>query len=175
MHACPFHFISDFCCCAIWTDHYHMSPQCAFTGDNEEGRHYEEIPTQHSPQLGWEIDGFGLFGHQDEGGPGTPCEVTCSEEDGCEDTCEDDYQCHCGEGAWTGMDFCRTTGDVGSCENRPVTDECNGHFGPTPGNLEELTYHYHVRLTPPYTVGCFGPSWQECEELHGPDANHCKT
>ena len=60
----------------------------------------------------------------------------------------------------------------GTCENRPVTDECNGHFGPTPANEEELTYHYHVRLTPPYTLGCFGPSWQECAELHGSDANH---
>ena len=37
-----------------------------------------------------------------------------------------------------------------------------GHFGPTDGDGSELTYHYHVRLTPPYTLGCFGPSWQRC-------------
>lgn len=48
---------------------------------------------------------------------------------------------------------------------------CLRRQGPTPGS-DELTYHYHVRLTPPYTLGCFGPSWQECAELHGPDANH---
>ena len=46
--------------------------------------------------------------------------------------------------------------------------QCNGHFGPT-RETDELQYHYHVRLTPPYTVGCFGPSWQECELLHGED------
>lgn len=46
------------------------------------------------------------------------------------------------------MDYCRTTGDVGTCENRPVTDECNGHFGPT-RETEQLSYHYHVRLDPP--------------------------
>eukprot|EP01047_Picozoa_sp_COSAG01_P012188 COSAG01_NODE_543_length_15700_cov_50.208961_9_plen_439_part_00 len=152
--------------------HYHMSPQCAWSADNEAGEHYTETPGQHSPMLGWEFDGFALYGHQDQGGPGTACTVTCDDAgEDCSDSCAAGSACHCGGGSWTGMDFCRTTGDTGTCENRPVTDECNGHFGPTAANAS-LVYHYHVRLTPPYTLGCFGPSWQRCEELHGPDANH---
>jgi hypothetical protein len=122
--------------------------------------------------------GFGLYGHQDEGGPGTQCTITCADgNDDCSDTCPESYTCHCGRGWWTGMSFCKTTGDTGTCEARPVTDECNGHFGPTPeqGPEGELVYHYHARLTPPYTMGCFGPSWQRCAELHGPDANHCES
>ena len=90
--------------------------------------HYPEAPATHSPQLAWEFDGFGLYGHQDAGGPGTDCTVTCTEGEDCSDTCEGHFQCHCGKGSWTGMDFCRTSGDTGTCENRPVTDECNGHF-----------------------------------------------
>ena len=65
-----------------------------------------------------------LYGHQDAGGPGNSCSVTCSDSgEACEDTCTGFYSCHCGDGSWTGMDYCRTTGDAGTCENRPVTDE----------------------------------------------------
>lgn len=153
--------------------HYHTTPHCAWSVDNVEGSHYVEVPSKHSPQLGWEFDGFGLFGHQDEGGSGANCTITCADGNkDCVDDCEGASECHCGRGWWTGMNFCRTSGDQGTCEMRPVTDECNGHFGPTPRNEGVLSYHYHTRLTPPYTVGCLGPSWQECAELHGPDANH---
>jgi hypothetical protein len=153
--------------------HYHMSPVCAFSDTNTEGVPYAEVPGRHSPLLGWEFDGFGLYGHQDEGGSGEQCTITCADgNDECTDTCSGTDVCHCTYGSWTGMDYCRTTGDVGTCENKPVTDECNGHFGPLPGHApgNPLTYHYHVRLDPPYTLGCYGPSWQRCAELHGAQA-----
>ena len=97
--------------------HYHMSPECAWSVDNTDGVFYTDTPGKHSPQLGWEFDGFGLFGHQDEGYDeiaGTACTVSCHDQDRCDDTCEGDYQCHCGAGAWTGMNFCRTSGDTGA-------------------------------------------------------------
>jgi hypothetical protein len=158
--------------------HYHMSPHCAWGNEDDEfanfeGEHYTEVPTKHSPLLAWEFDGFGLYGHQDEAlgsSAGESCSLTCDGNDDCTDTCDGRLTCHCGMGAWTGMDYCRTSGDRGTCESKPVTDRCNGHFGPTPKS-DELTYHYHVRTTPPYTLGCFGPEWDECEALQGSDAH----
>jgi len=59
----------------------------------------------------------------------------------------------------------------------PVVDECNGHFGPTPENLEVVTYHYHAHESSvmpsltfdhqeptfqPYFIGCQGPSKGKC-------------
>ena len=69
--------------------HYHMSPHCAWSDENTEGVPYTEIPGQHSPLLGWEFDGFGLYGHQDEGGSGHACTVSCADgNDDCTDDCE---------------------------------------------------------------------------------------
>ena len=79
--------------------HYHTTPHCAWSVDNANGSHYVEVPTKHSPQLGWEFDGFGLFGHQDEGGSGAHCTITCADgNDDCTDDCEGSSECHCGRG-----------------------------------------------------------------------------
>lgn len=154
--------------------HYHKSPHCSFT-DTPDGSHYAELPGKHSPLLGLHFDGFGLFGHQDESslmGGGGSCRVTCEDGD-CSDNCSNGLECHCGHGWWTGMDYCKSSGDTGTCESKPITDECNGHFGPT-SLSNDVDYHYHVRVTAPYTLGCMGPSWQQCEELHQSDTkNYC--
>eukprot|EP00035_Acanthoeca_spectabilis_P007245 m.134300 g.134300 ORF g.134300 m.134300 type:complete len:1419 (+) comp13861_c0_seq2:60-4316(+) len=39
----------------------------------------------------------------------------------------------------------------------PALDACNGHFGYTPDSPNSIVYHYHVTLSAPFTVGCFGP------------------
>jgi hypothetical protein len=56
-----------------------------------------------------------------------------------------------------------------------VVDGCGGHFGPTPGNLNTLTYHYHTRMSSPYTLGCFGPSWGVCSNLYNGITGACNT
>ena len=83
-----------------------MSPHCSFASDNFAGDKYEEVPGIHSPLLAWEFDGFGLFGHQDRGGDGNACSVTCAGDD-CFDDCGAGNACHCGSGHYTGIDFCK--------------------------------------------------------------------
>ena len=40
---------------------------------------------------------------------------------------------------------------AGRCERRPVTDQCNGHFGPVwSGGSIEYMYHYHSSTSAPY-------------------------
>lgn len=54
-------------------------------------------------------------------------------------------------------------------------DACNGHFGLVPADNElgiaastVPIYHYHTTLTPPFTIGCFGPieSPRECKSFY---------
>jgi hypothetical protein len=40
----------------------------------------------------------------------------------------------------------------------PYLDACGGHFGVTPLSGGAVVYHYHTQGTPPYTVGCHGPT-----------------
>eukprot|EP00927_Polykrikos_kofoidii_P031206 TRINITY_DN26865_c1_g2_i2.p1 TRINITY_DN26865_c1_g2~~TRINITY_DN26865_c1_g2_i2.p1 ORF type:complete len:326 (+),score=50.85 TRINITY_DN26865_c1_g2_i2:601-1578(+) len=40
----------------------------------------------------------------------------------------------------------------------PELDACGGHFGPTPDSAGATVYHYHLKVTPPCTVACFGPA-----------------
>lgn len=139
--------------------HYHRAPHCG-----DDGLPYQDEPTAHSPLLGFAMDGFGIYGHQDEGGSGDICTVAC-EDEFCEDDCSDpDEICHCGQGWWTGDSFCRTSGDTGTCERSPAVDECGGHFGPTTPGDAAHEYHYHIRTSPPYTLTCFGPSWGVCPQ-----------
>jgi hypothetical protein len=74
---------------------------------------------------------------------------------------------------------------------KPVVDECNGHFGRTPD--AGFTYHYHVQnvfnegTTGPsehpglepgndfkasYYLGCYGPAKGKCDDIQGRD-NYC--
>ena len=145
------------------TYHYHRAPICANAGNTAaQPTPYADTAGAHSPQLAWANDGFGIYGFQDAGGSGAACSVTCVGA-ACTDNCNATLseKCHCGNGYWTGDNYCKSTGMSGRCERAPVTDACNGHFGPVPGQ-SGLSYHYHSRVAAPYTIGCYGPSWGQC-------------
>jgi len=40
----------------------------------------------------------------------------------------------------------------------PLLDACGGHFGFTPESPSSPIYHYHVQVSPPFTLGCIGPN-----------------
>eukprot|EP00239_Pterosperma_sp_CCMP1384_P003401 CAMPEP_0197847832 /NCGR_PEP_ID=MMETSP1438-20131217/7228_1 /TAXON_ID=1461541 /ORGANISM="Pterosperma sp., Strain CCMP1384" /LENGTH=294 /DNA_ID=CAMNT_0043459869 /DNA_START=239 /DNA_END=1122 /DNA_ORIENTATION=+ len=57
----------------------------------------------------------------------------------------------------------------------PALDACGAHHGVTPDSNGETVYHYHAQGTPPYSVGCLGPSTstgsgmvgiEECRSLY---------
>lgn len=45
---------------------------------------------------------------------------------------------------------------------KPVVDECGGHFGPT--DTGEVVYHYHTRTDVPYYIACQGPAVGKCSD-----------
>ena len=52
---------------------------------------------------------------------------------------------------------------------RPIVDECGGHFGSVVegGNV---VYHYHARTSTPYHFACQGPALGKCAQVqHGND------
>lgn len=147
--------------------HYHNLPLCTNEGNTAtEPTPYDEGPSQHSPLLAFAMDGFGIYGFQDAHGSGKRCKVKCQGTQ-CKDSCDrkNGEKCHCGDGYWTGDPYCMDKAQ-GRCERFPVVDGCGGHFGPIPGNGSVYNYHYHGRRKPPYTLGCYGPSWGKCEQIY---------
>jgi hypothetical protein len=58
--------------------------------------------------------------------------------------------------------------------DKPVVDECGGHFGAVPPN-NEIVYHYHAATSVPYYVSCQGPALGKCHEVQTGTFDACGT
>jgi hypothetical protein len=57
---------------------------------------------------------------------------------------------------------------------KPVLDECGGHFGPVPPN-NETVYHYHAATAVPYYLSCQGPALGKCHTVQTGSYDACGT